>query len=360
MAAEQPVEQRAWPFKSVATIFSFRNLEAAEPPALGGAEPSVPEAQVGRPTPSENGSNFDAKTLQTFTSASSASQARLVRALLRYARPFSGDDDPMQSRATHDGTKNFEGTSTPSRRLIRWLRDSAAFIRSRPTRAARRRSFQAILQVWNQFRTRRSLELAQQSLRMFYIDVDNLHLSSDVHAKRVMMDFQSWQREVEQMFQGLASIRKSCPGALRDNILVILRFCGVKAPTWTLRPPDRARDFRANLNVDWNRSTLVKRAPHILATNRDQFYNAMSEKMRRWLPHGDEAFNLQCFNANIRILNPRDDDHPPLEIDVGPFHPPLEIDMIPFDGEAPLPMAIMLHEELGIDDESDDDGLINV
>ena len=182
----------------------------------------------------------------------------------------------MQSRATHDGTLDFEGTSTPSRRLISWLRDRAAFIRSRPTRAARRRSFQAILQEWNQFRTRRSLELAQQSLRMFYIDVDNLHLSSDVHAKRVMMDFQSWQREVEQMFVGLASIKKSCPGALRDNILVILRFCGVKAPTWTLRPPDRARDFRANLTVDWNRSTLVKRAPHILATNRDQFYNAMS------------------------------------------------------------------------------------
>ena len=97
----------------------------------------------------------------------------------------------------------------------------------------------------------------------------------------------------------------------------------------------------------------------------------MSEKMRRWLPHGDEAFNLQCFNANIRILNPRDDDHPPVEIDVGPFHPPLEIDvgpfhppveidMGPFDGEAPLPMDIMLHEEFGIDDESDDDGLINV
>ena len=266
----------------------------------------------------------------------------------------------MQSRATHDGTKNGDGTSAPSRHLKSWLRDSAAFIRSRPTRAARRRSFQAILQVWNQFRTRQSLELAQQSLRMFYLDVDNLHLSSDVHAKRVMMDFQSWQREVEQMFVGLASIKKSCPGALRDNILVILRFCGVKAPTWTLRPPDRARDFRANFEVDWNRSTLVQRAPHILATNRDQFYIAMSEKMRRWLPHGDEAFNLQCFNANIRILNPRDDDHPPLEIDVGPFHPPLEINVVPFDGDAPRLMDMMLHEELGIDDESDDDGLINV
>ena len=264
----------------------------------------------------------------------------------------------MQSRATHDGTKNGDGTSAPSRHLKSWLRDSAAFIRSRPTRAARRRSFQAILQVWNQFRTRQSLELAQQSLRMFYLDVDNLHLSSDVHAKRVMMDFQSWQREVEQMFVGLASIKKSCPGALRDNILVILRFCGVKAPTWTLRPPDGARDFRANLTVDWNRSTLVKRAPHILARNRDQFYNAMSEKMRRSFRHGDEAFNLQCFNANIRILNPR--DHPPLEIDAGPFHPPVEIDVGPFDGDAPLLMDIMLDEELGIDDESDDDGLINV
>jgi len=144
--------------------------------------------------------------------------------------------------------------------------------------------------------------------------------------------------------------------------LVILRFCGVKAPTWTLRPPDRARDFRANLNVDWNRSTLVQRAPHILATNRDQFYNAMSARMMRWLPEGDEAFNLQWFNANIRILNPRDDDHPHVEIDVGPFHPPLEnlIDVGPFDGDAPPLMDIMLHEELGIDDESDDDGLINV
>ena len=205
MAAEQPVEQRAWPFNSGSTIFSFHNLEAAEQPALGGAQPSLPEAQVGRPTPSENGSNFDAKTLQTFTSASSASQARLVRALLRYARPFSGDDDPMQSRATHDGTKNGDGTSAPSRHLKSWLRDSAAFIRSRPTRAARRRSFQAILQVWNQFRTRRSLELAEQSLRMFYIDVDNLHLSSDVHAKRVIMDVQNWQREVEQAFQGFCT-----------------------------------------------------------------------------------------------------------------------------------------------------------
>jgi len=197
---------------------------------------------------------------------------------------------------------------------------------------------------------------------MFYLDVDNLHLSSDVHAKRVMMDFQSWQREVEQMFVGLASIKKSGPGALRDNILVILRFCGVKAPTWTLRPPDGARDFRANLTVDWNRSTLVQRAPHILARNRDQFYKAMSEKMRRSFPHGDEAFNLQCFNANIRILNPRDDEDPPVEIDVGPFHPPLEnlIDVVPFDGDAPLLMDIMLHEELGIDDESDDDGLIHV
>ena len=58
---------------------------------------------------------------------------------------------------------------------------------------------------------------------------------------------------------------------------------------------------------------------------------------------------LCARNANIRILNPRDDDHPPVEIDVGPF-----------DGDAPLLMDIMLHEELGIDDESDDDGLINV
>ena len=64
MAAEQPVEQRAWPFNSGSTIFSFHNLEAAEQPALGGAQPSLPEAQVGRPTPSENGSNFDAKTRQ--------------------------------------------------------------------------------------------------------------------------------------------------------------------------------------------------------------------------------------------------------------------------------------------------------
>ena len=52
--------------------------------------------------------------------------------------------------------------------------------------------------------------------------------------------------------------------------------------------------------------------------------------------------------------------HPPVEIDVGPFHPPVEIDVGPFDGDAPLLMDIMLDEELGIDDESDDDGLINV
>ena len=38
------------------------------------------------------------------------------------------------------------------------------------------------------------------------------------------------------------------------------------------------------------------------------------------------------------------------------------LDVVPFDGDAPLlmDMDIMLHEELGIDDESDDDGLINV
>ena len=93
--------------------------------------------------PSENGSNYDAKTMQTFTSATSASEARLVRALLRYARPISGEDDPLQSKATHDGTKHFDGTSRPSRVLISWLQDRAGFIRSRPTRAARRRAFQA-------------------------------------------------------------------------------------------------------------------------------------------------------------------------------------------------------------------------
>ena len=116
----------------------------------------------------------------------------------------------------------------------------------------------------------------------------------------------------------------------------------------TLRPPDRERDFRANFEVDWNRSTLVQRAPHILATNRDQFYNAMSARMMRWLPEGDEAFNLQCFNANIRNLNPRDDDHPPLEIDMGPLDMgPFDMgpfDMGIFDGDAPLLMDIMLHE----------------
>ena len=65
--------------------------------------------------------------------------------------------------------------------------------------------FEAILREWNQFRTRRSLELAQETLRLFYIDVNNLDLRSDVHVKRVIMDVQNWQREVEQMFQGFCT-----------------------------------------------------------------------------------------------------------------------------------------------------------
>ena len=114
--------------------------------------------------PSENGSNYDAKTMQTFTSATSASEARLVRALLRYARPISGEDDPLQSKATHDGTKHYDGTSGPSRVLISWLQDRVGFIRSRPTRAARRRAFQAKMNDEKLYR--RSDELMNAIIKM--------------------------------------------------------------------------------------------------------------------------------------------------------------------------------------------------
>ena len=41
----------------------------------------------------------------------------------------------MNSRATHDGTKDFFGRTGPSRRLISWLTDAAVFISAQPSRA---------------------------------------------------------------------------------------------------------------------------------------------------------------------------------------------------------------------------------
>jgi hypothetical protein len=286
-----------------------------------GAIESSLQAQGGTQEPCDADSKIDTKTWRTFTSASSATEAQLVQALIRYGRSKLGAD-PMNSRATHDGTKDFFGRTGPSPRLISWLTDAAVFISAQPSRAARRHAFEAKLREWNEFHTRRSIELARESLRWFYVNVDNIGLKSEVHAKRAMMELESWQREVEQLFQGLYIIYRGRRQVLGkgDNLARLMHFSAVKAPELRLMTPDEGgRDFRANLEVEWNRSVRVERAPQILAANRDQFYEAMSARMRSWFGRAeeDELFDLDWLNAEIEI-NPMEDA-------------PNVIELLPFD-----------------------------